>query len=325
MEELRQALNAAASDPPPTGIDLDQIIEGTRRQSRLQYRVGIVAGLTVAAAGAILVPAVLTTHAGGLGAGGPGGAGAGTCAPYSPGTGTPWPTLVPDPVVPESSRQAVPSMPAYAAPYPRVVCGGGTVKACPELAPTTTPRPSRPADAPAGAREPCAQAVPRLSSALAVAMGDALPGWGVTDSVDGGNPHVQWVFLRSADDTTADGYLAQLGLAKGDQVAGISVIATVAAAHEAGDGCAQQHLETGQTCRTTARGDVLVTSVQSIPPRKLTPSGGTSTAPDGDDRKYIQVTDIRPDGTKVMVAGRSPLTVAQLEALAQAPGLTLFP
>ena len=35
MEELRQALNAAASDPPPTGIDVDQIIDGTRRQSRL--------------------------------------------------------------------------------------------------------------------------------------------------------------------------------------------------------------------------------------------------------------------------------------------------
>jgi hypothetical protein len=309
VEELRQALNAAASDPPPTGIDLDQIIDRTRRQSRLPYRTGLVAGLTVAVAGAILVPAILTTHAGGLGAGGPGDgvSGTGTCGPYSPGPGTPWPSVVPNPLIPESSRG--PSMPPDPA-FPPVVCGGAA-KQCPELVPTTAPRPSRPADAPAGAREACAQAVPRLSSVLAAAMRDALPGWGVTDSVDVGNESTQWVFLRTADDTAPDGYVARLGLAKGNQLSGISVTITVAAPKEAAGGCAQQHVKAGDNCRVTARGDVLITSVESF---------GSE-----DPRTNATVTDVRPDGTKVEVHGSHPLTNDQLEALAQASGLTLFP
>jgi hypothetical protein len=315
MEELRQALHAAASDPPPTGIDLDHIIAGTRRQSRLQQRVGLVAGLTLAAGAAILVPAALTAPSGGLGAGGPGGV-TGTCAPYSPGPGTPWPTVVPNPVIPESSRGPAPD--PSGPPYPPVVCGGAT-KACPELAPTSAPRPSRPAEELAGAREPCGDAVPRLSSALAVAMGSALPGWGVTDSVDGGNPSTQWVFLRTAADATSDGYVAQLGLAKNGQISSLTVRITVAAPGEAGRGCAGQHLKDGATCRVTADGHVLVTAVQSL--QNL--PGSTSSPPS--IPTWLTVTDISPDGTKVEVTGRSPVTKGQLEALAQDPGLTLFP
>jgi hypothetical protein len=254
---------------------------------------------------AILVPAVLTAPSGGLGAGGPGS----TCAPYSPGAGTPWPSVVPNPVIPESSRGPAPD--PSAPPWPPVVCGGAT-KPCPELTPTTAPRPSRPADAPAGAREACADAVPRLSSALAVAMGGALPGWGVTDSVDGGNRSTQWVFLRKASDATPDGYEAQLGLAKDGQISDLLVRITVAAPGEAGRGCAGQHLKPGATCRVTDRGDVLGVL------------GETTSSPPGMPT-WTKVTDIRPDGTKVEVAGRAPVTDSQLQALAQAPGLTLFP
>ena len=318
MEELRQALQAAASDPPPTGIDLDHIIEGTRRQSRLQQRVGLVSGLTVAVGAAILVPAVLTAPSGGLGAGGPGGV-SGTCAPYSPGPGTPWPSVVPNPVIPESSRATGPTPDGSAPPWPDVVCGGRT-KACPELTPTSGPRPSRPADAPAGAGEACADAVPRLSSGLAVAMGSALPGWGVTDSVDPGNPSTRWVFLRKAADATPDGYVAQLGLAKGGQTSSLSVKIMVAAPNEAGRGCAGQQLKDGATCRVTARGDVLVTSVQSFGGAL-----GATTSPRPGMPTWTTVTDIRPDGTKVEVTGRTPVTDSQLQALAQAPDLTLFP
>jgi hypothetical protein len=73
MEELRHALHAAADDPPPTRIDLDQLIDGTRRRSRFQYRVGTLAGLTALTAGAIAVPFVVLP-VGGLGSGGGGGA-----------------------------------------------------------------------------------------------------------------------------------------------------------------------------------------------------------------------------------------------------------
>jgi len=40
---------------------------------------------------------------------------------------------------------------------------------------------------------------------------------------------------------------------------------------------------------------------------------------------WTTVTDTRPDGTKVEVIGHAPVTDSQLEAFAQAPGLTLFP
>jgi hypothetical protein len=73
MEELRHALHAAADDPPPTRIDLDQLIDGTRRRSRFQYRVGTLAGITALTASAIAVPFVVLP-VGGLGSGGGGGA-----------------------------------------------------------------------------------------------------------------------------------------------------------------------------------------------------------------------------------------------------------
>ena len=162
--------------------------------------------------------------------------------------------------------------------------------------------------------------MPRLSSALAVAMGSALPGWGVTDSVDPGNPSTQWVILRTADDAKQDAYVAQLGLAKGGQIGGLTVTIMVAAPNEAGRGCAGQQLKDGATCKVTARGDVLVTSTLS-----MNNALGDKGSPAPHVPTWTTVADIRPDGTKVEVTGRTPLTDSQLAALAQAPGLTLFP
>ena len=47
MDELRNALHAAAAEPPPTRIDLDELIDGTRRRSRLQYRIALLPDLAV--------------------------------------------------------------------------------------------------------------------------------------------------------------------------------------------------------------------------------------------------------------------------------------
>ena len=363
MEELRHALNAATNDPPPTGIDLDHLIAGERRRGRFQYRTGVAVGLTVLATGAVLVPTVLVgSRPGGLGAGGPGQS---SCAPYSPGPGTPWPSHVPDPGVPSesvgvntgptwdpsvpaASRQADPSDGPDTAAYPPIRCGG-SAQLCPELLPTTSPQPSRPADHPAGVREDCSVAVPRLSSALAVAMGEALPGWNVTSSVDPGNPNVEWVFLRLAKDS-ADGYVASLGLANGDQSASLRVVVSGSEPGAAARGCGGQHLADGDTCRTGAAGDILITSVVTqlgggaiaLPPgqgdtatRSRTAAPPTNGARNPATPRSYRVTDIRPDGTQVEVSGSTrpadgdggPVlpTPDQLAAIAQSPGLTLFP
>ena len=71
MEELRNALHAAAADPPPTGIDLDELITGTRRRTRLRYALGTTVGALAMVVGAVAAPTVLAPS-GGLGAGGPG-------------------------------------------------------------------------------------------------------------------------------------------------------------------------------------------------------------------------------------------------------------
>lgn len=71
MEELRNALHAAAADPPPTGIDLDELITGTRRRTRLRYALGTTVGALAMVVGAVAGPTVLAPS-GGLGAGGPG-------------------------------------------------------------------------------------------------------------------------------------------------------------------------------------------------------------------------------------------------------------
>lgn len=83
MDELRYALHAAVADPPPTAIDLDRLIDRTRRRTRLQYRTGIAAGALAVVTGAVLVPVGLAPS----GVGGAGGSGPpGPCPQVTPTT-----------------------------------------------------------------------------------------------------------------------------------------------------------------------------------------------------------------------------------------------
>jgi hypothetical protein len=83
MDELRYALHAAVADPPPTAIDLDRLIDRTRRRTRLQYATGIAAGALAVVTGAVLVPMGLAPS----GVGGAGGSGPpGPCPQVTPTT-----------------------------------------------------------------------------------------------------------------------------------------------------------------------------------------------------------------------------------------------
>jgi hypothetical protein len=306
VDQLMQALHAAADNPPPTSIDLDQLIAGERRRVRWQYRAGAAGGAAVLVAGGLLAPTMLADRPGT--AGGPARGDQPGCAPHSPGSDTPWPTLVPDPLVPEASRQPAPS---GGDPFPRVDCTGST-GGCPTLPRTANPLPAPPGDRPGRASEDCAEAVVRLSATLAVAMGDALPGWGVMASVDPGNPNVQWVFLRQADDASPDGYVASLNLAKGSEISFLNVIVSASTGSNPNAGCAGRHLESRATCQEMPGGDVLVTQ-----PEPVESMGGGA--------EWYRVTDYRTDGTTVEVRGGKPLTRDQLAAVARSGGLTLFP
>ena len=301
MDQLRQALHAAVNNPPATAIDLDRLIAGERRRARWRYRGGAAGCAAVLVAGGLLAPTLLSTQSGGGINAAPG------CTPHSPGSDTPWPTLIADPLVPEASRQPAPPVDES---FPPVDCTGTTGR-CPTLPRTAHPQPSPPGDRPGPATEDCAEAVVRLSAALAVAMGDALPGWGVTASVDPGNPSVRWVFLRQADDASPDGYVANLLLAKGNQNGFIRVLVSATGPTDGpSGGCAKQDVGQDDTCAAMPDGDVLVT--------RLDPDFGRTV------RAY-RITDVRPDGTTVEVLGRDPLTQEQLTAIARAGGLTLFP
>jgi hypothetical protein len=73
MDELRYALHAAVAEPPPTGIDLDRLIDRTRRRTRMQYVAGIAAGAVAVVAGAVAVPLLAPVSGGpGFGGGPPG-------------------------------------------------------------------------------------------------------------------------------------------------------------------------------------------------------------------------------------------------------------
>lgn len=305
MDQLRQALHAAVNNPPATAIDLDRLIAGERRRARWRYRGGAAGCAAVLVAGGLLAPSLLSSRLGGIIGYGPN-AGPG-CTPHSPGSDTPWPTLVPDPRIPEASRQPAP--PTEDA-FPPVDCTG-TAGRCPTLPRTAQPQAPPPGDRPGGATEDCDVAVVRLSAGLAVAMGDALPGWDVTASVDSGGGSVRWVFLRQADDASPDGYVANLVLIKGHESSDIKVLVSATGPSDGpGGGCAKQEVGSDGTCTAMPDGDLLVTRID---------------AEFGPGARGYQLTDVRPDGTTVAVWGADPLTPEQLAGIARASGLTLFP
>ena len=106
MDELRHALHAAAAEPPPPRIDLDDLIDGTRRRSRLQYRIGAVAGAVALTTGAVLVPMVVLPSGGLSTAGGGAPPGCPTLSPQPVPSESIGVVASPiyDPSVPEASR-----------------------------------------------------------------------------------------------------------------------------------------------------------------------------------------------------------------------------
>jgi hypothetical protein len=95
MDELRNAMHAAVAEPPPTRIDLDRLIDGTKRRTRLQYVAGIAAGAVAVVAGAVAVPLMAPAGGHGLGEGGP----PGPCPQITPTT-TARPDRLAEPVLP---------------------------------------------------------------------------------------------------------------------------------------------------------------------------------------------------------------------------------
>jgi len=327
MEELRHALHAAADDPPPTRIDLDQLIDGTRRRSRLQYRVGTVAGATALAAGAVLVPTVLLP-AGGLGtAGGGGGAPPRRCAT------TPPPMVVPsgsigvvagptwDPSVPESSRNPGPRAtyvassspaPTYSGtppadadgvasyqevnppsdcgmPVPLRQCAVAPVSAVP---PSAEPGSSG-SDSP-GMVSDCVEYSLASAAALTTAVHDAMPGWN----------HLTLGANLGATPPSDRGYDIGVELTNGTSMVIIEIRVERA---ERGDPMAQcaRLRPAGRShanCVLQHEGD----AVQTWEPVGTSP--GTAV-------------DVRPDGTVVTIIGPKPLTLAELVAIARSPKL----
>jgi hypothetical protein len=99
MDELRYALRAAVVDAPPSRIDLDRLVEGTRRRIRLQYRVGMAAGALAVMAAGLVAPSALAPSGSGAGGSGPPGP-QGSC-PRITATTTYRPDRRSEPPVPE--------------------------------------------------------------------------------------------------------------------------------------------------------------------------------------------------------------------------------
>jgi hypothetical protein len=151
MEQLSEALNRAAADPPPTGIDLDHLIAREHRaRGRRRWLAGSAAALAVlvATGTAVLV--------------GPGG-----WSGAVPGTE---PTTKTDPGVrPQELGRCSQNRPVATTPGG----GPGGEKPAETSPPSLRPAPTEPTDA----------AVLRLSLALNATLGDVLPGFSVADHI----------------------------------------------------------------------------------------------------------------------------------------------
>jgi hypothetical protein len=62
MEHLSESLRIAAADPPPTGIDVDTLIEGEHRTARRRRWLAAVAGIAAAVTAVILGVAAVSGH-----------------------------------------------------------------------------------------------------------------------------------------------------------------------------------------------------------------------------------------------------------------------
>lgn len=155
MFDLSDQMRAATAEPPPTGIDLDRLIGGERRRSRLVRVAGVgLVGAVAVAVGVGVVPALRGGHPVPR-FGGPGG---------GPGTG------------------------AGAATYGTVGCGPNTLV-------ITGPNPAQQSPtARKWPTEPVDSAVPRLSAVLRAELARLVPDAVLADALHVGCPEVRFHF-----------------------------------------------------------------------------------------------------------------------------------
>ncbi|GAA3229640.1 hypothetical protein ACFO1B_26175 [Dactylosporangium siamense] len=143
--DLTQAMLAATANPPPTGIDVDQLITGERRRTRRLHAVTGVAVAAALAAGMVALPQLLPQKPSG----------------QSPG-------LAP----PSTATRATRSPAACVTPSP-------TVNVPPGGKETVQPRPVVPVT------ESCGAAIARLSDVLTALLPGLVPGATFTNARDG--------------------------------------------------------------------------------------------------------------------------------------------
>jgi hypothetical protein len=115
MEQLSRRMQAAAADPPPTAIDLDQLVAGERRRERYRYVAGVAAGTAMLVAGAVSVPVALS----GSGSGQTAGAPPGDCPTVWYPPETPSPSAAGDPAgSPDGSAPTTPGRSTSSVPAP---------------------------------------------------------------------------------------------------------------------------------------------------------------------------------------------------------------
>jgi hypothetical protein len=298
MDELRHAMHAAAAEPPPTRIDLDELIDGTRRRSRFQYRIGAVAGAVALTTGAVLVPMVVLPS-GGLSTTGGG----------APPSACPSPSFSPvpvpseslgvvagptyDPSVPPASRIPTPSTePVDSSPPPSatpVESPSAPPRTCPLAGPLSEAVRCAvdPSDPPQDGRilnvVPCGRLVPGLRDA----SGKAFPAeWRLTQAIIVPiKPHGYSITLVVASAQAGIAIKVQLTLVK-EQPGNVRARCAALAA--------SVHAK-ATDCKVQPEGDAVL----------VAPAGS------------VVVSDVRPDGTTVTVAGNSPATVEQLTTFAR--------
>lgn len=285
MDDLSTMMRAAAGEPPPTRVDLDRLIAGEQRRRRNLTWTAMGTGVAAAVAAILVVPAMLNPGSGG-----------GVPLQFAAPTGT------------------------------RPVPGTTTAALCGPLSPSPTgPQPPLQSHDTVRARptEPVAQAVPRLSVALGMALREVLPMDVQVESFQKGCSELQLQWQPSYRE-----YETSARIIKGDE-AGFLLIRVMPSAVGDDGHC----LTTGDPsdCRRTEFSDGTVATA-------VTTDLGEA------DAQQLSVVVRRPDGTSVFLMnnnyslGTRPgstepgltakeplLTVDQMIEIGRHPGLTLYP
>jgi len=301
MDHLSESLRLAAAEPPPTGIDVDGLIEGEHRARRRRqwFAAGGAAALVmVAVVGTAAVAGGLVPGSAGYGVGGAG---------YGVGGAGPAATSAkPDPGgQPEALGQCIAVLPTPTSATGPSDPGEPAVDNAPTLKPAPT--------------EPRKEAILRLSTVLNRVLPATLPGANFADEV-----HPNCAKIQFTPDIYPALYYA--GIAAKD-AAGIGSITVMI--YQAREG-AENDFGSGQE-----PGSGLYDSHEVRPDG--TRVGWLSAAPGVGGHNQVGV--LRPDGTYLTLFSQNPkhpgdtnpirptppATVEQLIAIGTDPGLTLYP